>query len=368
MAVSTFTLPNPTTQLVTDYLSSVDGDISVMSRVAAAFAPRQNEPAALNIVVDAGPVFSGTTLTEIPAQITPAITPPTANARIDRVVIDRNTGLVSVVTGTQSATPTPPALPDGTVPIARINLIPGVTAITNAMIVDERALLPVGAPAGGSLLNVRVFTSSGTYSPTPGTNSVIVEVYGGGGSGGGCVAPPSGQGAAGSGGGSGAFASGRFTSGFENGVNVTVGAGGPSNGPGRAGSSGGTSSFGSLISAPGGTAGELGTAVVPPNVSAMRGGAGDAPVGGNLLRGFGTTGGMGIVFSPTSAVGGDGGSSAYSGGSYGSIDGNGHDGNGTSIREVSGGSGGGGGCSIAGDSARSGGQGSDGIVIVYEYA
>jgi len=363
MAVSTFTLPNPTTQLVTDYLSSVDGDISVMSRVAAAFAPRQNEPAALNIVVDAGPVFSGTTLTEVPAQITPAITPPTANARIDRVVIDRNTGLVSVVTGTQSATPTPPALPDGTVPIARINLIPGATAITNAMIVDERALLPVGAPAGGSLLNVRVFTSSGTYKPTPGTNSVIVEVYGGGGSGGGSVAPGSGRGAAGGGGGAGSFGRGRFTSGFANGVTVTVGAGASSNGPGAAGSAGHASSFGSLISAPGGDPGTLGISVAPPNCSGPRSGAGGAPAGANLLSGAGTTGGMGLVFSATSVIGGEGGSSAYSGGSYGSINDDG-----STIGALPGGSGGGGGSSAAGDPARSGGAGSDGIVIVYEYA
>ena len=40
----------------------------------------------------------------------------------------------------------------------------------------------------GVLIGVRVFTSSGTYIPSPGTNRVLVEVQGGGGGGGGVAA------------------------------------------------------------------------------------------------------------------------------------------------------------------------------------
>ncbi|HCT6139935.1 TPA: tail fiber protein, partial [Escherichia coli] len=40
----------------------------------------------------------------------------------------------------------------------------------------------------GRWLNTRVFTSSGTYTPTPGTKRIRVTITGGGGGGGGCKA------------------------------------------------------------------------------------------------------------------------------------------------------------------------------------
>lgn len=362
MSVSTFTPPNPTTQLVTEYMASVDGDIAVMSRVAAAFAPHQNAPAAMNIVVDTGPVFSGVTLTEIPAQITPTITAPTANPRIDRVVIDQNTGMLSVVTGTASATPLPPGLPAGTVPIARITLSPGATAITNAMIVDERALLPVGTPARGGLLNVQRFLSNGVYTPTPGTNSVIVEVQGGGGSGGGSAAPASGRGSAGSGGASGGYAKSYLTTGFS-GATVTVGDGGAETAAGAVdGNPGGASSFGTLVSALGGNPGLAGVSVVPPsftwgsNITGL-------PTGANIMGVGQAGGGIGLVLSSTSVFGGAGGNAPFGANSSGS---RGNDGSGSAT--INSGAGGGGGSSAAGMGAHAGGPGGRGYVTVYEYA
>jgi hypothetical protein len=360
MTVSTFIQPDPSTQVVDQYLAVMDGDVSVMSRVAAAFAPHQSAPAAMTVTVDAGPIFSGTTLTEVAAQTTATIVAPVTNPRIDRVVIDRVTGAVSVVTGVESATPTPPAIPADAVPIARLDLTPATTAITNALITDERGFVPVGMTTGGALLNVQVFRGNGTYNPTPGTTSVIVEIIGAGGSGGGSASPASGQGAAASGGGAGSFGRARFTSGFA-GVEVTVGSGGASTSAGAvSGNAGGASSFGALLSAPGGAPGFAGTSVAGPRITQNSGGVA-FPTGANLLAGYGVSGGVGLVMSSSSVAGGTGGIPVYGGGSQGSFNGNG----GTVLNP---GGGGGGGSSIAGNPAHSGGGGGDGLVTIYEYA
>ena len=78
-------------------------------------------------------------------------------------------------------------------------------------------------------LTHQIFTTgSATYTPTAGTNKVLVEVIGGGGAGGGAPATSSVQFSVGGGGGSGAYAKKLITSAFS-GVTVTVGAGGTAN-------------------------------------------------------------------------------------------------------------------------------------------
>ncbi|MEC9632914.1 phage tail protein, partial [Escherichia coli] len=65
--------------------------------------------------------------------------------------------------------------------------------------------LGLGATNGyvGRLVNTRVFTSSGTYTPTPGTKRIRVTITGGGGGGGGCKAASSNETFFGAGGGAG---------------------------------------------------------------------------------------------------------------------------------------------------------------------
>jgi hypothetical protein len=46
----------------------------------------------------------------------------------------------------------------------------------------ELAILPASS---GHLINIQTFTSSGTYTPTPGTKRILVEVQGAGAGGGG---------------------------------------------------------------------------------------------------------------------------------------------------------------------------------------
>lgn len=78
----------------------------------------------------------------------------------------------------------------------------------------------------GRLLNVKVFTSSGTYTPTAGTKSIVVECQGGGGGGGGAVITGAASAlSAGSGGAAGSYAKGRFMN-IGSSYPVIVGAGG----------------------------------------------------------------------------------------------------------------------------------------------
>jgi hypothetical protein len=107
----------------------------------------------------------------------------------------------------------------------------------------------------GRLLNVQVFTATGTYTPTSGTNKVIVKVQAPGGGGGGVSATGAAQAALAQGGSGGSYAEALVTSGFS-GVTVTIGSVGSGGTAGsNAGGSGGTTSFGSIVSCPGGAGG-----------------------------------------------------------------------------------------------------------------
>ncbi len=311
----------------------------------------------MKVTIDAGALFEAGTLVEIPAQISSEIAPPTANARIDRIVIDRISGAVLVVTGIEAANPVAPAIPTNHMPVARMRLNVGTTAIVNALIVDERVAL--GGSSQG-LLGIQQFTNNGTYTPTPGTASIVIEVIGGGGGGGGCAAPSASQGSAGGGGSSGSYARARLSNGFA-GTAITVGAGGAATSSAvPRGNAGDASSFGTLVSAPGGRGGYTGIAFVP---NAVVGGSepAAAATGGNLLNTAGNPGGPGLVLSTTTVIGGNGGSSPFGG--AGSAGGNQPGGAGAAP-----GAGGGGASSIASSGARLGGAGGNGLVTIYEYS
>jgi hypothetical protein len=142
-----------------------------------------------------------------------------------------------------------------------------------------RALVAADVPSqSGRLLNVQIFTSSGTYTPTTGTNSVIVEIQGAGGGGGGAPAVTTAQGSAGGGGGAGGYVLHRMTSGFS-GASVVVGAGG-SAASGASGGNGGSSSFAGITAGGGGGGGNAG-----PNtgLTISGGGSGGSATGGSIL-------------------------------------------------------------------------------------
>ncbi|MEK8952658.1 carbohydrate kinase [Escherichia coli] len=227
------------------------------------------------------------------------------------------------------------------------------TALTN---------LGLGDVNSGRLLNVQVFTSSGLYTPTPGTKKAIVEVQGAGGAGAGTNSPATMCAASGSGT-SGAYAKAIIDNPTPQQVTVGSGGKGGVNNPAGNGNAGGQSSFGSLVTAIGGLGGEAmtaGTGVWSTFFS------GTMPAvqftGANI---FGRGCGMptislrlGGVFSYS----GNGGDSIFGAGGIGS---RGQSRGGDGVGYGAGGAG----ANVNGGIAGSftGGDGADGVVIVWEY-
>ena len=212
-----------------------------------------------------------------------------------------------------------------------------VQMIYNGSVFQWQGQVPVAVGASGRLLNTQYFTASGTYTPTSGTNSVIVEVVGGGGGGGGTAATAQ---TVGGGGGGGGYARKKITSSFS-GVTVTIGC------------AGGTSSFGALVSATGGSGGGSGSTSFR-NTSGGSGSSGDLNLtGGNGISiSTGTTTNSGISIGGTCPV-------------YGAAVANGGTSSGNAAFNY--GNGGSGASSGTATSA-AGAAGTAGIVIVYEYA
>ncbi|MBP2226872.1 hypothetical protein J2847_000139 [Azospirillum agricola] len=129
MAVQTF---NPTD------LSQSTANWAVAQRIVGPFAPHAQVTPNLTLALDPGHLLSGTTLTEVNAQNVGPFAPPASGFRIDRVVIDRATGVASIVTGIADSL-TPPAIPVGTLPVAQVFLQNTTTAISNHNLVDERS-------------------------------------------------------------------------------------------------------------------------------------------------------------------------------------------------------------------------------------
>lgn len=219
----------------------------------------------------------------------------------------------------------------------------------------------IGVSPGG-LLNVQTFTVGGTYTPTPGTTSIIVDQAGGGGGGGGVPATGVGQISAGGGGGGGARCVTRLTSGFS-GAAIIIGPGGAGGtSAGTSGANGGTTTFGSIVAA-GGQGGNGGPSASIPPFGQVGGGGGSAPSGG-LLNIAGAQGGIASAFSTTSFISGGGGASPFGGGGANGIGTSTSPGNNAPNKA----SGGGGACNGASTAGQAGGAGGAGIVIVYEYA
>lgn len=216
--------------------------------------------------------------------------------------------------------------------------------------------------AHGALLNIRVFNTAGssTYTPTTGTNAVLVEVIGGGGGGGGGAATSSSQNSFGIGGGAGGYSRTYLTSGFS-GVTVTVGAGGTAGAIGGAGGAGGSSSFGSFATAAGGGAG--GSATVS-GASGSVGAGGGAASGGNLINGAGAPSSSVSLSALGAGSGSVGGTSVYArGGTSGNFSGAAAGGTGF----APGGGGGGAVVSVSQATGQLGGAGAVGMVLISEF-
>lgn len=212
----------------------------------------------------------------------------------------------------------------------------------------------------GRLLNVQTFTANGTYTPTPGTTSIVIELLGGGAAGGGCVATGAGQLSIGSGGGAGALVKSRVTSGFS-GASVVVGTAGAGV-SGASGNNGSASTF-LTLSAGGGFGGAASSAA---STVAAAGGGGGVGANGNISNGSGERGELtGAAFANVIWLSGAGGNTYIGGGGTAQQ---------TTAATTPGvaasgfGAGGGGAVVGASGAASAGGAGSPGIVVIYEYS
>jgi len=200
-----------------------------------------------------------------------------------------------------------------------------------------------------TIIGLKVYTSSGTWTKPSGCSKVKVTVVGGGGNGG--YGYSSGDNAgAGGGGGAGGVAIDVIDVSAVSSISVTVGG------------AGGTSSFGSYCSATGGATGAAG------NNGTAAGGAGGTGVGG-IFNVTSSSGDASVKLGTYVATSGAGGNTSLGFGSGGLI---------VSVRDVGGmgeygksgigfGAGGSGGASEDGQN-RPGGAGAPGLVIIEEFA
>lgn len=229
-------------------------------------------------------------------------------------------------------------------------------------------------PAGwAGLLNVKIFTSGTTYTPTPGTHKIIIELIGGGGGGGGAAASTSTQVSAAGGGGSGGYAR-KFFTGINGTYSYSIGAGGNGGSAGNNnGTAGGNTTFtgpGAItVTAYGGSYG-LGSPAVSQHYTIYSGAGGNLSTNGDInLRG--TPGGDSLIIYGSGSnyivVSGSGGPSIL--GSYASTlraDSLGGPVGGMAAYNYGGG--GGGGKSSYGNVAAGGGAGAQGVIIVWEFS
>lgn len=221
-------------------------------------------------------------------------------------------------------------------------------AASTAMVQAAIALI------GGNIKAVRFqkITSTGTYTPDAHLAYVWVRMCGGG-AGGGNASSGAGSSGAGSGGGAGSTNEAIFSA-ADIGASkaVTIGAGG------AAQSNGSTTSLGSLLTAPGGFAGNGGGGSTGYGI---KGGAGGSVgSGGSPILGGAGFGGSCQAFNSAFNLGGNGGSNAFGGTAAGGTSGTGDDGN------TPGGGGGGAGANAAGQSFN-GGAGAAGVVEFIEF-
>lgn len=230
-------------------------------------------------------------------------------------------------------------------------------------IYTSTGLVVSGTP--GQLLR-RTLILNGTTTFTPGnlTRAMYVEAVGAGAGGGGCATAITNAAAAG-GGGSGAY-SAVYSLVTKTSYTVAVGGGGAGGTAGaNNGSVGGDTSFDtgpSICTAKGGSGGIAQTVAVGPIMGGLGGAGGLASGGLGDIKNDGMAGLPGWNLAAAQAVSGSGGNSYFGGGS------NGRKTQGAGAAAALYGAGGAGGCIVSGGASVAGGNGSNGLLIVWEFA
>ncbi|OZP19564.1 phage tail protein [Escherichia coli] len=214
----------------------------------------------------------------------------------------------------------------------------------------------------GRLLNIQVFTASGTVTKTPGAKKWRIKCLGAGGGSSAAPATGSNEVSVGSGGGAGAYAEGIYDVSSITTASVVIGSGGAGGTAGSIyGADGGTSSVGSFISSPGGRAG-LPAGPANPPFQPVANNNSDGPTGWNIVGSSGAGVEPAVAVAYSYAAGSRGSNSIFGvGGSVPALN---------SPANPGGGYGSGAsGCSNGpSQSAKSGAAGRPGIVIIEELA
>lgn len=180
--------------------------------------------------------------------------------------------------------------------------IPGSGTAVGTVTFDS--LFVTRAPAG-TLINQTYFNASGTFVPTPATQTIIAQIVGGGGGGGGCAA----SGTGGAGGGAGVNRLKTISAPISASYAVTVGAGGTGTSGGN-GTPGGATSLGSYVATGGrgGIAGSMNGSGEGGENNIGAGGANTSTTGaGNSAAANSGAGGGGAYTTSSAQAGGSGG-------------------------------------------------------------
>lgn len=241
----------------------------------------------------------------------------------------------------------------GTTSTGAVQSIAGLGTAGQVLTSNGAGALPTfqagGGGGGGGLNSVQVFTTTGTWNRPVGVTKIIVEILSAGGGGGGPRSADAG--ATSQGGGGGAYGKLFLDVSAISTAAITIGAGGTAGGVDSNGSAGGTTSFGAYISATGGSGGSYTAAYNKVTNGGL--------VTGGSVNGYGQSGAPG---GTANAARGWGANSVYGqggGGAYSSA-------NATAAFGY--GAGGGGGLRTGGATNWTATDGTQGIIIVWEYA
>lgn len=277
---------------------------------------------------------------------------PSTNA-INTIMYASSANVLGVITPVNSA-----------VLISSAGGVPSMgTTLPNINIGTPTAGVLTNTTGGGGLRSFQVFTSgSGTYNTPANVTSILVEVLGAGGAGGGNLGVTA-QAGGGAGGGSGGYVR-HYISSSASSYSYAVGTGGTGVTGNNTGNTGGNSTF-STLTASGGVGGAgLGCSAT---TIISEGGSGGAASGGNLLNAVGNPGSAGISSSALGTITGSGGTSCF-GGAAKSVKLTGTASSAGTSAGNYGSGGSGGGTSNSNGTSVAGGAGSNGVIIVWEFS